>query len=80
MERLIVPIYLSSSTLHADSATQENGKYLVIDRTEISIAEPIVFAEAIDFVSQAERDDGGEEYSFGCGKKFGWKWPRPFGS
>ena len=35
MKRLIVPIYLSSSILHADSAKQENGNHLVIDRTEV---------------------------------------------
>ena len=58
MKRLIVLIYLASSILHGDSDMQEIGNHFAIDRTEASIAEFTAFAEARNFVSQAERNVG----------------------
>jgi formylglycine-generating enzyme required for sulfatase activity len=50
-----------------------------IARTETTVGQFRRFAEAIGFVSRAERAGGGEVYEAGWTKKPGWTWHTPFG-
>lgn len=51
-----------------------------IDQTEVSVAAFTRFAKDTDFMSQAERDGGGQVYALGWQQKPGWVWSHPFGS
>ena len=50
-----------------------------IARTETTIAQFRVFAQATRTVTAAEQRGGGEVYEMGWTKKSGWTWQRPFG-
>ncbi|MBA4263484.1 MAG: hypothetical protein C0453_00255 [Comamonadaceae bacterium] len=52
---------------------------LLFDRTEVSIANFVRFAEATGAVTRAEREGGGFEYVGGWQRRPGWTWRTPDG-
>jgi len=53
---------------------------ILIDRTEVSIAQFRRYAEAQRIVTAAEREGGGYEYAAGWTRRPGWTVYRPFGA
>ena len=50
------------------------------DAHEVTIGQVRAIAKATGFVSQAERDGGGQVYEAGWATKPGWTWRTPFGA
>lgn len=68
---------------HAQTPTAEPQRVrvgsLLIDRTEVTIAQFARFTQATDTVTRAEREGGGFEYAGGWQRRPGWTWRAPDG-
>lgn len=68
---------------HAQTPTAEPQRVrvgsLLIDRTEVTIAQFARFTQATDTVTRAEREGGGFEYAGGWQRRPGWTWRTPDG-
>lgn len=74
---MLIPSAVNSAPVSTIPITKVSN--LTWDQTEMTIADVKTFADAIGFVSQAEKNGGGLSYEAGFVKKSGWTWKTPYG-
>lgn len=70
---------VSAFAQDADRVRLDGMGGLWIDRTEVTIGQFRVYAQASGVVTRAEREGGGFEYVGGWQRRPGWTWQRPDG-
>lgn len=76
----LLSLFTVNTALAAGSAIEwQRVGAIEVARTETTVAQFAGFAEAMRFVSRAERQGGGQVYESGWVRKPGWTWRTPFG-